>query len=326
MIGILSATTPAIRQASPRPWAGWASTRGLVETGRGNRRLRRLDLPRGRRGPIGHGAIFMPAGLVDALRDFRKPFLGLCLGMQLLFDFSEEGNVDCLGIVRGRVKRLPEGVIETAHGLEPARHGPVRLFCPQLLLRARTILALVTMTARHGARLLRRRAAAELLRRPMAPRKIGRDRRPAPPPSRPWCLPSPSGRGSGGLPRLPREAVRYSPRLPGEAGTALPAFREKAVWYSLPSGEGKGGLFPSDVRRTRAFGDDPLEIAENYRRAGAQRLHLVNSRRRGDGRGDAVSWNLVARLSPNIEVQVGGGIRDCGPCAACRGRRAPPRW
>src|SRR3989344_6559447 len=30
-----------------------------------------------------------------------KPFLGICLGMQLLFDSSEEGNVKCLGILRG---------------------------------------------------------------------------------------------------------------------------------------------------------------------------------------------------------------------------------
>lgn len=33
-----------------------------------------------------------------------KPFLGICLGMQLLFDFSEEGNTKCLGIIPGRVK------------------------------------------------------------------------------------------------------------------------------------------------------------------------------------------------------------------------------
>lgn len=33
-----------------------------------------------------------------------KPFLGLCLGMQLLFDFSEEGNTKCLGIIPGKVK------------------------------------------------------------------------------------------------------------------------------------------------------------------------------------------------------------------------------
>lgn len=35
-----------------------------------------------------------------------KPFLGICLGMQLLFEQSEEGNVSCLGIFGGVVKKF----------------------------------------------------------------------------------------------------------------------------------------------------------------------------------------------------------------------------
>lgn len=35
-----------------------------------------------------------------------KPFLGICLGMQLLFTKSEEGNTDCLSIIQGTVKRF----------------------------------------------------------------------------------------------------------------------------------------------------------------------------------------------------------------------------
>ncbi len=36
-----------------------------------------------------------------------KPFLGICLGMQALFESSEEGNCAGLGILRGRVLRFP---------------------------------------------------------------------------------------------------------------------------------------------------------------------------------------------------------------------------
>lgn len=36
----------------------------------------------------------------------EKPFLGICLGMQLLFESSEEGNVQCLNILQGKVKRF----------------------------------------------------------------------------------------------------------------------------------------------------------------------------------------------------------------------------
>jgi glutamine amidotransferase len=37
----------------------------------------------------------------------NKPFLGICLGLQMLFDSSEEGNVAGLGIVPGKVRRFP---------------------------------------------------------------------------------------------------------------------------------------------------------------------------------------------------------------------------
>lgn len=53
-------------------------------------------------------------GLVDAIKAAAvsgKPFLGICLGMQILFDRSEEdGGVETLGVLRGQVKRFPEVV------------------------------------------------------------------------------------------------------------------------------------------------------------------------------------------------------------------------
>jgi glutamine amidotransferase len=51
-------------------------------------------------------------GLIQPLKDFAasgKPFLGICLGMQLLFSESEEfGNVKGLNILEGRVTKFPE--------------------------------------------------------------------------------------------------------------------------------------------------------------------------------------------------------------------------
>lgn len=35
-----------------------------------------------------------------------KPFLGICIGLQMLFEHSEEGNVDGLGLLRGSVKKF----------------------------------------------------------------------------------------------------------------------------------------------------------------------------------------------------------------------------
>jgi imidazole glycerol-phosphate synthase subunit HisH len=47
-------------------------------------------------------------GLVDCLRGLQQPMLGICVGMQLLFEQSAEGDVPCLGLLSGRVEALPD--------------------------------------------------------------------------------------------------------------------------------------------------------------------------------------------------------------------------
>lgn len=42
--------------------------------------------------------------LLDVIRNCKKPLLGICLGMQLLYESSAEGDVECLGILPGRVE------------------------------------------------------------------------------------------------------------------------------------------------------------------------------------------------------------------------------
>jgi len=46
-------------------------------------------------------------GLVELIRELEQPLLGICLGMQLLFESSEEGEVECLGLLPGRIARMP---------------------------------------------------------------------------------------------------------------------------------------------------------------------------------------------------------------------------
>lgn len=48
------------------------------------------------------------ANLVDTIRSLRQPLLGVCVGMQLLFESSEEGDVACLGLLPGRVHRFAD--------------------------------------------------------------------------------------------------------------------------------------------------------------------------------------------------------------------------
>ena len=48
------------------------------------------------------------ANLIETIRSLRQPLLGVCVGMQLLFESSEEGNVACLGLLPGRVQRFAD--------------------------------------------------------------------------------------------------------------------------------------------------------------------------------------------------------------------------
>ena len=51
-------------------------------------------------------------GLVEPIQRYfssGKPFLGICLGLQLLLEASDEGVEPGLGIMKGRVRRLPKG-------------------------------------------------------------------------------------------------------------------------------------------------------------------------------------------------------------------------
>ncbi len=60
----------------------------------------------------------LASGLVDPVREAmrERPFLGICLGLQMLFDGSEEGPTECLGVVPGRVVRFRDETMTTPAG------------------------------------------------------------------------------------------------------------------------------------------------------------------------------------------------------------------
>lgn len=45
-------------------------------------------------------------GVIEEAIALQKPFLGICLGYQMLFDSSEEGKLKGLGIIKGKVKKF----------------------------------------------------------------------------------------------------------------------------------------------------------------------------------------------------------------------------
>jgi len=59
---------------------------------------------------VGHMAPVMQAltklGLADLIKTLKQPVLGICLGMQIFYEFSAEGDTACLGKVPGTVSKL----------------------------------------------------------------------------------------------------------------------------------------------------------------------------------------------------------------------------
>ncbi len=45
-------------------------------------------------------------GLVKVIQNLQQPLLGICLGMQLLYQYSTEGEVNCLGVIPGQVAKF----------------------------------------------------------------------------------------------------------------------------------------------------------------------------------------------------------------------------
>ena len=51
-------------------------------------------------------------GLDQVIRELKQPFLGICLGMQLMCAHSEEKDTECLGIFKEKVRKFPpEGIV-----------------------------------------------------------------------------------------------------------------------------------------------------------------------------------------------------------------------
>jgi imidazole glycerol-phosphate synthase subunit HisH len=70
------------------------------------------------------------SGIAELLPTLKQPVLGICLGMQLLFNSSEEGSTQCLGVLPETVRRLrPSPGLPVPHmgwnQLEPLRDDPI---------------------------------------------------------------------------------------------------------------------------------------------------------------------------------------------------------
>ena len=45
--------------------------------------------------------------LTSLIKELRQPVLGICIGMQIFYEYSQEQKTKCLGIIQGEIKKLP---------------------------------------------------------------------------------------------------------------------------------------------------------------------------------------------------------------------------
>ncbi|RJG42508.1 imidazole glycerol phosphate synthase subunit HisH [Motilimonas pumila] len=58
---------------------------------------------------------FVERDLVEQVKNLTQPVLGICLGMQLMAKFSQEGQLDTLGVVPGSIDKMQVGKLRLPH-------------------------------------------------------------------------------------------------------------------------------------------------------------------------------------------------------------------
>ena len=230
--------------------------------------------------------------LLDPLRaclDDGRPFLGICLGYQLLFTESEEfGQCKGLDVIPGAVRRFPAGLKIPHMGWNQVEHrGDLALF-DGIPSGAHFYFVHsyypATSDSVAGRRLVHVRSVVSGGHRP---RRALRD----PVPSREE-------------PALGHQAPRELRRL--RAGTALVTFE------IIPAVDVKEGrcvrLRQGKADAETVFGEDPVAMARRWEAEGARRLHVVDlDGAFGKPRQTAVLRAILEAVS--IPVEVGGGLR-----------------
>jgi phosphoribosylformimino-5-aminoimidazole carboxamide ribotide isomerase len=291
-------------------------------------------------------------GLVPALLralDGRRPFLGICLGYQLLFSASEEfGDGRGLGVVPGRVRRFPPGPKIPHMGWNRVCHGGrLRLFegipdgahfyfvhsyYPEPAGfaeagRARADFAWCDYGVGFPAAMEWGLVAATQFH----PEK-----------SQGWgirllenfaaLVRDPAGRAAGGrgagVPALRGEHMTRPGEPQAAAGLGSPP-SEASIMKIIPAVDVREGrcvrLYQGRADAETVFGDDPVAMASRWASLGAERLHVVDldGAFAGTPRQTALVEKMISAVKA-LPVSVGGGLRDEGAIEAVLAAGA--RW
>ena len=199
-----------------------------------------------------------------------RPFLGICVGMQMLYEGSDESpGVAGLGVLPGRVQRLPDGGEAAADAMEPAGPGPAGasdgagpgpgpVGLLRALVRPAGRRAAVVATCEYGGPVVAAVARDRVWATQFHPEKSG-----------------PVGLAL--LANFVAAVAAAEAAAAGPSGTGLGLSRPVELY---PAIDLRGGrcvrLVEGDFARETVYSDDPVAVARAFAAAGARWIHVVD--------------------------------------------------
>ena len=236
------------------------------------------------------------AGLVDVIRNVKKPFLGICLGMQLLFESSEEDDAKCLGIIPGRVRKFQDAGMKIPqigwNTITATRYDKLFKDVPDTLFA-------YFANSYYAESLKPFTIAASTYGNAPFASVVNKDN---------------------------FYGTQFHPEKSGLLGVQiLRNFCELGIetpkkLLIAPAIDIIGGkcvrLLRGEYDKQTTYGDDPAAMAQSFVSAGAKYLHVVDldGARKGAPMNSGVIVELIKRVS--VPVQVGGGIRSVADAVA----------
>lgn len=231
-------------------------------------------------------------GLVSVIQNLTAPFLGICLGMQLLADFTEEDSTTGLGIIPVQVKRF-SGRTSTGERLtvphmgwnQCSGTGDYAYFVHSYYMEPDPRYTIATV--QYGER------AAAIVRKDNF---VGMQFHP-------------EKSGAFGMQLLQNFCTTSDLRLDFPLENPTKNYFE--LWPAIDLMNGTCvRLTKGDYNQVTTYADDPIELAKQFQAQGASGIHIVDLD--AAKRGEPVNTALITRIvqAVDIPVQIGGGIRS----------------
>ena len=209
------------------------------------------------------------------LHETEKPVLGICLGMQLLFDFSDEDSTECLKIIPGKIKKFDERSITKIPHIG-------RNFVPEFdeyFYFVHSFFAPISKFTISETEYSGQKFSAAVKFKNFFATQF-----------------HPEKSGAVGEKILREFCAEKS---------------KKEIWLAIDLLDGEcvrltEGAFGSE----KVYSKNPLEIAEKFEKFGFKNLHIVDLD--GAKSGENPNFKIVQKICSitDLKVQIGGGIRD----------------